>query len=91
MAVRTPATHVLIVRHRDRPGVLAQVFEALRTARINVQEIENVVFEGAEAAVARINVDAEPSRPVIDAIRGGSSDVIDVRVVPIDNRSNVRD
>jgi hypothetical protein len=27
---QTPATHMLVVRHRDRPGVLAHVFDELR-------------------------------------------------------------
>ena len=48
---------MLVVRHRDRPGVLAHVFDQLRAAAINVQETENVIFAGAEAAVARINLD----------------------------------
>ena len=61
LARRTPATHVLVIRHRDRPGVLAHVFEHLRQADINVQETENIVFEGAEAAIARINLDRAPS------------------------------
>ena len=60
LATRTPATHTLVVRHRDRPGVLAHVFERLRSADINVQETENVIFEGAQAAVARINLDGAP-------------------------------
>ena len=58
---RTPATHRLVVRHRDRPGVLAHVFEHLRAGDINVQETENIVFEGAEAAIARINLDGAPT------------------------------
>ena len=33
LARRTPATHVLVIRHRDRPGVLAHVFEHLRAGR----------------------------------------------------------
>ena len=61
LARRTPASHMLVVRHRDRPGVLAHVFDRLRAASINVQETENVIFEGAEAAVARINLDGAPS------------------------------
>ena len=32
LAKKTPATHMLVVRHRDRPGVLAHVFDQLRTA-----------------------------------------------------------
>ena len=61
LAQRTPATHMLVVRHRDRPGVLAHVFDHLRQANLNVQETENIVFEGAEAAVARINLDGAPT------------------------------
>ena len=64
LATRTPATHMLVVRHRDRPGVLAHVFNQLREANLNVQETENIVFEGAEAAVARINLDGAPTAEV---------------------------
>ncbi len=60
LAVKTPATHMLVVRHRDRPGVLAHVFERIRDARLNVQETENIIFDGAHAAVARINLDGAP-------------------------------
>jgi D-3-phosphoglycerate dehydrogenase len=81
LAARTPATHRVVVRHRDRPGVLAHVFDCLREGRLNVQETENVVFEGAEAAVARINVDAAPDAALIERIRQGNEHVIDVQVV----------
>src|SRR2546421_1435986 len=43
LARRTPATHRLVVRHRDRPGVLAQVLDAIKAEQINVQEMENIV------------------------------------------------
>src|SRR4029453_17171624 len=46
LARTTPATHMLVVRHRDRPGVLAHVFERVRSGGINVQETDNVIFEG---------------------------------------------
>ena len=61
LAKQTPATHMLVVRHRDKPGVLAHVFEHLRVAHLNVQETENIIFDGAHAAVARINLDGAPS------------------------------
>jgi D-3-phosphoglycerate dehydrogenase len=84
LALKTPATHVLVVRHRDRPGVLAHVFECLRSAGLNVQETENVIFEGAEAAVARINVDAAPPEKLLSVIRG-HQEIIDLHVVEITN------
>jgi len=82
LAKRTPATHMLVVRHRDRPGVLAHVFDQLREADLNVQETENIVFEGAEAAVARINLDGAPSAAVCDSIKT-NADVLDLQVVQL--------
>jgi D-3-phosphoglycerate dehydrogenase len=84
LAQRTPATHRLIVRHRDRAGVLAHVFDQLRARAINVQETENVVFAGAEAAVARINLDVPPGPDVIAAIRDGHPDVLAVDLVQLE-------
>jgi D-3-phosphoglycerate dehydrogenase / 2-oxoglutarate reductase len=69
LAERSPATHTLVVRHRDRPGVLANVLESIRSININVQEMENIIFEGAEAAVARINLDLVPPDTVINRLK----------------------
>jgi len=82
LAKKTPATHMLVVRHRDRPGVLAHVFEHLRSGNINVQETENVIFEGAQAAVARINLDGAPSDALLTAIQSGA-DILDLHLVTI--------
>src|SRR5215203_514635 len=83
LARKTPASHMLVVRHRDRPGVLAHVFEHLRAANLNVQETENIVFEGAEAAVARINLDHAPTPAVLGEIRGGNADVLDLQLIAL--------
>jgi D-3-phosphoglycerate dehydrogenase / 2-oxoglutarate reductase len=83
LAQRTPATHRLVVRHRDRPGVLAQVLDAIKAEHINVQEMENIVFEGAEAAVARINLDKAPSQSTLDRLRSGNADIIELGVLGI--------
>ena len=87
LAKRTPATHMLVVRHRDRPGVLAHVFDHLRSANLNVQETENVVFDGAEAAVARINLDGEPSAALCDRVKSGNENVLDLQVVDLPPKS----
>jgi D-3-phosphoglycerate dehydrogenase / 2-oxoglutarate reductase len=83
LAQRTPATHRLVVRHRDRPGVLAQVLEAIKAEHINVQEMENIIFEGAEAAVASINLDKAPSRATLDKLRNGNEDIMEMNVLEI--------
>jgi D-3-phosphoglycerate dehydrogenase len=80
---KTPASHMLVVRHRDRPGVLAHVFEHLREENVNVQETDNIVFEGAEAAVARINLDVAPTPALLAEIRGGNPDVLDLQLIAL--------
>ena len=83
LARRTPATHMLVVRHRNRPGVLAHVFEHLRSDDINVQETENIVFEDAGAAVARINLDGAPSVALMDAIGSGNENILSLQLVTL--------
>ena len=83
LARQTPATHMLVVRHRDKPGVLAHVFEYLRVAHLNVQETENIIFDGAQAAVARINLDGAPSARAMDAMQSGNADILDLQLVKL--------
>jgi len=83
LATTTPATHMLVVRHRDRPGVLAHVFDHLRAGNLNVQETENIVFEGAEAAIARINLDGEPPAGLLQTIARGNQDILNLYLVKI--------
>ncbi|MGI8732666.1 MAG: NAD(P)-dependent oxidoreductase [Pyrinomonadaceae bacterium] len=83
LAQQTPATHRLVVRHQDRPGVLANVLEAIKAEQINVQEMENIVFEGAEAAVARINLDKAPASSTLDRLRAENADIIELNVLQL--------
>ena len=83
LAQRTPATHRLVVRHLDRPGVLAAVLDTLRAAQINVQEMENVIFDGAEAAVAYINLDKAPLPEVLERCRTENANIIELTLLPI--------
>jgi D-3-phosphoglycerate dehydrogenase / 2-oxoglutarate reductase len=83
LAQQTPATYRLVVRHLDRPGVLAGVLDAIKTEQINVQEMENIVFEGAAAAVARINLDNAPSSAMLDKLRSESSDILELNLIQL--------
>ena len=60
---------MLSVRHRNLPGVLAHVFESISHAGVNVEEMENVIYEGAKAACARIQLDDQPTPEQIATIR----------------------
>lgn len=62
LAKKTPASHMLSIRHANCVGVLAGVLEALRENKINVQSMKNSIFSGAKAGSARIQLDSAPSK-----------------------------
>jgi D-3-phosphoglycerate dehydrogenase len=80
---RSTATHVLSIRHHNRPGVLAHVFKVLNEASVNVEEVENIVYHGASSAAARIHVASRPSDKALGEIRNGNGDVISVDLTPV--------
>lgn len=83
LARQTPATHRLVIRHLDRPGVLAGVLDAIKAEQINVQEMENIVFEGAAAAVARINLDNAPTKECLNKLQTGNADIIELDLLEL--------
>lgn len=83
LAQQTPARYLLVARTLDKPGVLAHFFELLRSAHINVQEAENVIFAGAEAAVARIHLDVAPPRELLELMKTGNPHVLDLKLVKL--------
>jgi D-3-phosphoglycerate dehydrogenase len=83
LARQTPATHRLVVRHLDRPGVLAGVLDAIKAEQINVQEMENIVFDGAAAAVARINLDNAPTKECLNKLQTGNADIIELDLLEL--------
>jgi len=83
---RSSATHVLTIRHRNRPGVLAHVFGVLAGGAINVEEVENIIYHGAQATLARIHLDGVPDTGALDRIRTGNTDIISVELSEIDGR-----
>lgn len=46
----TDAKYQLVVKHYDKPGVLASILDVIREGNINIEEIENVIFQGGVAA-----------------------------------------
>ncbi len=62
------ASHVLVVRHRNKPGVLAHVLGHLNSVGINVQEMTNNVFWGKQACCAHIRLDGAPPQRILEDI-----------------------
>jgi D-3-phosphoglycerate dehydrogenase len=81
------ATHLLVVRHADKVGVLAHVLEVLKNEGVNVQEMENIVLKGAKAAIAQISTDKEPSTSAILGIKKNTN-VFDVGAFAIPSKSS---
>lgn len=69
LAEHTAAAGLLQVRHVNRPGVLARIFDTLGRANINVEEMDNQISAGGEAAIARVFVSPAPTPATVDAVR----------------------
>ncbi|MGF1670756.1 MAG: NAD(P)-dependent oxidoreductase [Balneolaceae bacterium] len=81
----TDAPWQLVVRHYDKPGVIANVMNELKEAEINAQELENVIFEGKKTACCTIQLDAEPSAEMLQSIRTRQDEVISATLIPTVN------
>jgi len=82
MAERSVATHQLTVRHRDKIGVLAAILDEVRKADWNVQEMENLIFEGGAAACANIRFDGPENSATIERI-SAHPDVLAVTIIQL--------
>lgn len=72
---------LLTVRHLNRPGVLAKVFQVLSASEINVEEMENILYRGEATACARIQLASAPASSDLDAIRErGGDDILGVEI-----------
>ncbi|MBT5119466.1 MAG: hypothetical protein HOM34_01950, partial [Planctomycetes bacterium] len=66
-------THSLVIRHYNRVGVLAGVLDLLRREEINVEEMENTIFEDAQAACCTLQLDSSPSESTLTALQESDS------------------
>jgi len=73
----------LIIRHYDRIGVLSRILNDLKAARINVEEVHNIIFEGAKAAVARIQLEKPPPAETLERISSRKDEIINMELVKL--------
>jgi len=81
---KSSATHILSVRHQNRPGVLAHIFGVLSDAMLNVDEVENIAYHGAQAALVRVHLSGAPGPDAMAQIRTGNPNILSVDIRPID-------
>jgi D-3-phosphoglycerate dehydrogenase len=80
---KTPAKYVVSVRHRNRVGVLANVLRVIRDTGINVESMENIIFQGAEGACANIQIDSGLSKEAQEELVASSPDIYAVKITEI--------
>jgi len=85
-AKETPAIYELVVRHYDKIGVLTRILGDLREAGINVHEVHNIIFEGAKAAVARIQLDTPPPKSTLEIMARRKDEIIQIRLVRLQEK-----
>lgn len=78
---QTDAPWQLVVRHFDKPGVIANVMSELKEAKINAQELTNVIFDGKKTACCTIQLDARPSENIMQSIRTRQDEVISATLI----------
>ncbi len=79
------ARYQLVIRHLDRVGALANVLAVLKRHGINIQELENTVFEGGKAGCAKVRTDTRPSDACLQEIMAFSDEVLHVDLVTLPN------
>ncbi|MCK9409881.1 MAG: 3-phosphoglycerate dehydrogenase family protein [Bacteroidetes bacterium] len=82
-AKSTPAKYQLVVRHYDKPGVLANVFDDLKSAKINIQEVDNLIFEGTLTACCTLKLDVQPPEQTLHSITSRVDEVIQIQLVAL--------
>ncbi|MFO7447874.1 MAG: NAD(P)-dependent oxidoreductase [Ignavibacteriaceae bacterium] len=64
----TDAHHQLVVKHYDKPGVLASILAVIRDGSINIEEIENIIFEGGVVACCTMKLKTSATTEMIKKI-----------------------
>ena len=57
-----------MVRHFNQVGVLAGVLNELRNAGINIEEMQNTIFDGNAAASCSLTLDKQPDPGTLSTI-----------------------
>ncbi len=84
----TEAEWQLIVRHYDKPGVLANVMNVLKKGNINAEELENVIFDGKVAACCTIQLDNRPTDEMLQEMRSRKDEVISATLINLNGKGN---
>ena len=80
----SPARFAVVLRMLDKVGVLANTLNVLKRHGINIEEISNTVFDGANATCTKLRVTSRPSDAALKEI-SAFDEVLHVDVVAMPN------
>lgn len=69
----TEVKYQLVVKHYDRPGVLASILSVIREGNINIEEIENVIFDGGMVGCCTMKMKATLTADMLKMINENPS------------------
>ena len=75
-----PTTYKITIRHFNKPGVLAYVLQILSESKINVEEMQNSIYDGNQSACASLMLSKYPEKDLINKIES-HPDVISTKLV----------
>jgi D-3-phosphoglycerate dehydrogenase len=78
----TEAKYQLVIKHYDKPGVLASIMDIIRRRNINIEEIENVIFDGGVAACCTMKLKSQVSNEMLSEMRE-NPDILSISHVAI--------
>lgn len=65
----TDSHYQLVVKHFDKPGVLASIMDVLRQGQINIEEVENIIFDGGVVACCTMKLKESATNEMLSSIR----------------------
>lgn len=59
----------LAVKHYDKPGVLASILDVLRQENVNIEEVENIIFDGGLVALCTMKLKDKVTSDMLSTIK----------------------
>jgi D-3-phosphoglycerate dehydrogenase len=83
LQTRSRAKAMLVVRHRNLPGVLASVLDSISHGGVNVEEMQNMIYDGGAAACARISLGEPLSDSLLAEVRQANAAIVSVSLTSV--------
>jgi len=83
LAAQSAAESVIVVRHHNRPGVLAHLLDIIRGDGLNVEDMHNVICQGGVSACAQIKLAGRIKPETVSAIERDNEHILGVSVFDV--------